>query len=142
MSPSGAAHVSAARAGRDRTVAELVQDATEQMRTLVRDEMRLAAIELKRKGGRLGIAAGVFGGAGAFVFYALGALIAGLTLLLALVLPAWAAALVMCGALLLVAGGLALVGRSEIERAVPPVPQQAAEGVKHDIDAVKEGMRR
>lgn len=130
------------QAGRDRTVAELVQDATDQIRTLVRDEMLLARAELTRKGKRFGVAAGSFGGAGVFAFLSLGALVAGLTLVLAFVVPVWVAVFVMCGVLAVVAGVLALVGRNEAGRAMPAMPDQAAEGIKRDIATVREGVRR
>jgi membrane protein len=126
----------------DRSVAELVEDATTQIRTLVRDELQLATIELKRKGKRLGVGAGAFGGAGLVAAYAGAALVAGVILLLATVWAAWVAALVVAGAGLLVAGALALAGRSQVKRAVPPIPQQAVEGVQRDIKAVKEGAHR
>jgi hypothetical protein len=44
--------------------------------------------------------------------------------------------------LLLVAGGLALIGRRQLGRALPPRPEEAIEGVKKDIDAVTGGDRR
>ncbi|HEX3589544.1 MAG TPA: phage holin family protein [Pseudonocardiaceae bacterium] len=56
------------QAGRERSVGELVHDATEQIRTLVQDEMRLARAELGQKGKRFGVAAGSFGDACVFAF--------------------------------------------------------------------------
>ena len=126
----------------DRSVAELVRDAIEQTRTLVRDEMRLAVIELRRKGKRFGASAGVVGGAGVLAFYGGAALLAGVVLLVATALPAWISALVVGGAVLLVAAVLTLIGKKQVEQAVPPVPQEAAEGVQRDIHAVREGVRR
>jgi membrane protein len=126
----------------DRSVADLVEDATAQIRTLVHDELQLATIDLKRKGKRLGVGAGAFGGAGLVAAYAGAALMAGVILLLATVWAAWVAALVVAGAGLLVAGVLALAGRSQVKRAVPPVPEEAIAGVKQDIEAVKEGVHR
>jgi len=127
---------------RDRSVAELVRDATEQVRTLVRDEMRLAAVELQRKGKRFGTGAGMVGGAGVLAFYGGAAVLAGVVLVVATVLPAWISAMVVGGAVLLVAAVLALVGKKQVEQAVPPLPQQAAEGVQRDIQTVREGARR
>ena len=46
-------------------VGELVSRASEQLTTLVRDEMRLAQTELAQKGRRSGLGLGLFGGAGA-----------------------------------------------------------------------------
>jgi membrane protein len=134
--------VTATVGARDRSVAELVRDATDQVRALVRDEMQLAAIELRRKGKRFGAGAGLVGGAGVLGFYGGAAILAGVVLLVATVLPAWIAAMVVGGAVLLVAAVLALVGKGQVEQAVPPVPQEAAEGVQRDIQAVREGVSR
>src|ERR1700743_1166100 len=109
----------------DRSLAQLVEDATTQIRTLVHDELQLATLELKTKGKRLGVGAGAFGGAGLIAAYARLALMAGINLLRATVWAAWVAAVVVAGAGLVVAGILALAGRSQLKRAVPPIPQQA-----------------
>ncbi|MFI6290393.1 phage holin family protein [Nonomuraea sp. NPDC050790] len=124
------------------STAELVGQLSEQVSRLVRDEMRLAALELKGKGRRAGFGAGLFGAAGMTAFFGAAALVAAVILLLALVLPAWAAAGVVAGALLALAGVLALAGRSQVRRATPPVPTQAIDSLKTDVDVVKERARR
>src|SRR5215217_7636618 len=58
-----------------RSVAQLVSDATNQISTLIRDEIRLAVTELPRKGKRLGVGAGFLGGGGLVALYGVGALI-------------------------------------------------------------------
>lgn len=42
------------------------------------------------------------------------------------------------GVYLLVAGGLALSGRSKVQAATPPIPEQTAESVKEDLESTKE----
>jgi uncharacterized membrane protein YqjE len=126
----------------ERSTGELVQRLSEQMSRLVREELRLAQLELAQKGKRAGIGAGLFGGGGLLAAYGVGALIAGLTLLLALVLPDWAAALIAGGALLAMAGVLALLGRGQVRGATPPLPRQTLDSVKADVDEVKERARR
>jgi Putative Actinobacterial Holin-X, holin superfamily III len=56
-------------------------------------------------------------------------------------LPPWAAALLVGGGLLSASGGLALLGRRELLRAFPLVPQDTAERVKADAQAIAEGAR-
>lgn len=121
---------------------ELVKQASEQISELVRQEMRLAAAELRGKGRRLGIGGGLFGGAGLVGFVALQALAATVIAALALALPVWAAALIVTGALAGVAAVLALAGRKQIDRATPPTPQQAIDGVKADVAEIKERSHR
>lgn len=126
----------------DRSVAELIRHASEQTSQLVRDELRLAQAELREKGKHAGKAAGMVGGAGFVALYGVGAVIAAAILLLAEVLQAWAAALIVGAVLLLVAAVLGLLGRKQVKQAVPPVPEQAVQGVKTDVETIKERARR
>jgi uncharacterized membrane protein YqjE len=122
----------------DASTAELVSRLGEQVSTLIRSELRLAQVELQEKGKRAGIGVGLFGGAGLVALFGAGALVACAILALALIMDAWLAALIVGVVLLAVAGILALVGRSQVQRAAPPLPTEAVEGIKHDIQTVKE----
>jgi membrane protein len=126
----------------ERSVAELIHDLSEQLSTLVRDEIRLARAELSEKGKRAGIGAGLFGGAGVVSLYGVGALIFAAGLGLAKVVDGWLAALIVAAALFLIAGILALTGRGQVKQAVPPVPEQAVHSVKTDVETVKERAHR
>ncbi|WP_410598163.1 phage holin family protein [Amycolatopsis sp. lyj-90] len=125
----------------DRSVGELLSDLSDEVKRLVRDEMRLAVVELQGKGKRMGLGAGLFGVAGLFALFGLATLIAAVVLALALVMPAWLAAVVTGAALLLIGGLSAIVGKKEIASATPPVPEEAIEGVRKDVDTVKQGVR-
>jgi len=126
----------------DASTAELVRLAAEQISRLVRDELALARAEMTVKARRFGTGAGLFGAAGAAALYGVGALIATLILLLALVLPAWAAALIVAGALFAIAGVMALVGRGELRRAAPATPEQTLDSVKADVQTVTDAVRK
>ena len=126
----------------DASTGQLITQLTEQVSRLVRDEARLAQAEVAQKAKRLGIGAGLFGGAGLFAFLGLAVLVATAVLALDLALPAWLAALVVAVVLLVIAGVLALVGKKDVEKAVPPVPTEAIAGVQADIAAVKQGLSR
>ncbi|SFQ31408.1 Putative Holin-X, holin superfamily III [Amycolatopsis arida] len=125
----------------DRSVAELVSDLSEQMSRLVRDEMRLATAELQRKGKRAGLGAGLAGAAGVTAFLGGATLVACVVLALALVMPAWLAALIVGVALLVVAGLMAAVARVQLKRATPPLPREAMDGVQRDVQVMKENVR-
>ncbi|MBO3742453.1 phage holin family protein [Actinoplanes flavus] len=125
----------------EQSTAELVQRASEQLSRLVRDELALAKAELAEKGKHAGIGAGLFGGAGVLAWYGLGALIATSVIALDLVLPLWLAALIVAVVLFAVAGVLALLGRKQMNRAVPPEPMAAIESVKADVDEVKNAVK-
>ena len=121
---------------------QLVSDLTDQITRLVRNEARLAQAEVTQKAKRLGVGAGLFGGAGLFAFFGLAALITTAILLLALVLPAWLAALVVAVVLFAIAGVLALVGKKDVQKGSPPLPTEAIASTKADIQTVKESARR
>ncbi|GIH61274.1 phage holin family protein [Microbispora siamensis] len=121
---------------------ELVRRLSEDVSRLIRDELRLARLEMTRKGKRAGMGAGLLGAAGLIAFYGGGALVATAILALALVLPAWASALIIGAALLALAGLIALVGKEQVSRAAPPTPDEAMRSLKADIDVMKESARR
>lgn len=119
------------------SVGELVEQATAQISELVRQEMRLAAQEMAAKGKRAGRGGGLIGAAGAVSYVGLMALSATAAAALSLALPVWAAILIVTGVLFLVAGVLGAMGRGQLARAVPPVPQEAMDSVKADVEEIK-----
>ncbi|HWC09569.1 MAG: hypothetical protein QOE75_2377 [Solirubrobacterales bacterium] len=121
----------------DASISELIQQLSEQSSRLARQEVELAKAEMTTKGKRLGIGAGAFGGAGLVALFGLGALTAAVILLLATAMTAWVAALIVAVVYLAVAGGLALVGKSKVEDATPPVPERAVASVKRDVEETK-----
>jgi uncharacterized membrane protein YqjE len=120
----------------------LVQRASEQVSRLVKDEIALAKAELAEKGKHAGIGAGLFGAGGVLALYGIGALIATLIIVFDLFLPLWLAALVIATSLFLIAGILALIGKKQVTKAVPPEPKAAIESVKADVDEVKQAVSR
>jgi Putative Actinobacterial Holin-X, holin superfamily III len=121
----------------EKPVAELVKQLSEQTSRLARQEVELAKAELAAKGKRAGIGLGMFGGAGVFGFYALGALTAAGILALATGVTAWLAALIVGAVLGAIAGILALQGKTKVQQATPPIPEQATESVKEDVQWAK-----
>jgi MFS family permease len=126
---------------RDTSTGELVGRLSQQMSTLVRDEIRLAQLDLTEKGKRVGVGAGALGGAGAIAYLAAATLIAAAVLGLAEAVPGWLSALIVGLVLLVVAGALALFGKKKVQSATPPVPTEAVEGLKQDVQTVKEHRR-
>jgi hypothetical protein len=123
---------------RDRPAAELLKQLSEQTATLVRQELDLAKAELTVKGKRAGVGAGMFGGAGLFGLYALGALTACVILLLSTAMTAWVAALIVTAVYGAVAGVLALVAKNKVQAGTPPVPEQTVDSVKEDVRFTKQ----
>ena len=137
--PNGSARRAAAP---EASAGELVKQLSEQVSRLIRDELKLAEYEMTSKARRIGRGAGMFGGSGLVALYGIGCLLAAAIIGLASVLPAWAAALIVGGALLLIAGLAALVGKSQVSKAVPPVPEQTVQSVQADVEEIKERAHR
>ena len=122
-----------------RSTAALVTALTQQSTELVRSELRLAQAEMTEKAKHAGVGAGLFGGAGIVALYGVGALLATVILALSLVLAPWLAALVVTVVLFAVAAVVALVGKKQVSRATPAVPQEAVDGIKRDVATLKGG---
>lgn len=126
----------------DASVAELVKQLSDQSTRLARQEVELAKAELAAKGKRAGVGAGMFGGAGAFAFYGLGAVTAAAILALATAMAPWLAALIVAAVFGAIAGVLALQGKHKVQQATPPVPEEAVESVKEDVQWAKSRAKR
>ena len=129
-------------AAREQSTGELVKQVTEQVSLLVRDELKLAQLEMTRKGKEAGKGAGMLGGAGLVALYGVACLIACAIIAISHSLQAWLAALIVGAALLAVAAVLAALGRSRMRRATPPMPAEAIDSVKADVAEVRERVHR
>ena len=115
---------------------------TEQVSVLIRNELKLAQLEMASKGKQTALGAGMFGASGIVAVYGVGCLLACVIIAISGVVAAWLAALIVGVALLAVAGGAALLGRQRLRRAAPPVPEQAVADVKADVEEVRERTHR
>jgi uncharacterized membrane protein YqjE len=121
----------------DRSVAELARQLSDQTVTLVRQELDLAKAEVTEKGKKAGLGAGMFSAAALVGIFALGALTACAILALATAVAGWLAALIVAAALGAVAGALALSGKRNVKRGIPPTPERTIESVKEDVQRTK-----
>jgi uncharacterized membrane protein YqjE len=126
---------------RDSSTAELLKRLSDETTTLVKQELDLAKAELQEKGKRAGVGAGMFGGAGLFGVAAFAALTACVIAALDLAMALWLAALIVAVVYAAVAGVLALRGKQKVKEATPPVPEQARESVKEDVEWAKTRAR-
>ena len=122
---------------RERPTGELLKELSDHTTTLVKQEIDLAKAELSEKGKKAGQGAGMFGGAGLFGVFAFAAVTTCIIVALDLAMPLWLAALIVTVVYAAIAGVLALQGRSKVQEAGPPVPEQATESVKEDVQWAK-----
>lgn len=123
----------------DPSTGELLIRLSEQTSRLVRDELKLAQVELKAAAKHAGVGAGLFSVAGILALFGLGVLIATGIIALALVLAWWLSALIVAVALFAIAGIAALIGKKQVEQVSPPT-ERTVETVKEDIGEIKEAV--
>jgi uncharacterized membrane protein YqjE len=126
---------------RDDSIGELVKELASETSTLVRQEIELAKAEMTARGKRAGKGAGMLGAAAFVGLLAAGALTACLVAALDRAMATWLAALVVTVVYAVIAGALAMTGRKQIREAAPPVPEQAIDSVKEDVQWAKTRTR-
>ena len=122
---------------REESMGALFKQLSDELSTLVRQELRLAQAEMTEKGKKAGLGLGMFGGAGVIAFLALEVLTACLVALLATAMDVWIAALIITVVYAAGAGVLALTGKKQVAEATPPVPEQTVETLKEDVQWAK-----
>lgn len=119
----------------------LIADIPGLIRELITAEIDSLKSEVVGKLKAAGIGAGFLVAAGAFALFAVLVLTAAGILALALVVPAWAAALIVGAVLLVLAAIAAAAGIGQLKHGVPPTPTQTMESVKKDVRVVR-GLRK
>jgi len=117
---------------RERSVTDILQDIIRDFQEIVRSEVRLAKREIgdevkKAKAATFLITLGALAALYAFLF-----LLVSLVDALALVIPHWAAALIVAAALAMIAGGTLRMGMKHFRR-VHPLPERTVEILKEDV---------
>jgi hypothetical protein len=122
---------------REQPMGELFKQLSDDLSTLVRQELELARAEMTDKGKKAGVGIGMFGGAGVLALFALGALTTCLIAALSTGMEVWIAALIVTAIYAAAASLLALTGKERVTEATPPVPEQTIETVKEDAQWAK-----
>jgi hypothetical protein len=105
--------------------------------TIVRLEIELAALELKKKMTALAVGIGLGVGAAIFGLFGLGFVFATIAAALATFLSTWLALLIVTLGLFVLAGLLGMLARGRIKKGTPPVPEQAIREAKLTTEALK-----
>jgi uncharacterized membrane protein YqjE len=121
----------------DVSLGTAAKNVAEHASSIVRLELELAQIELKKKATALGVGLGLLGGALLVLVYGVGFLFATIAAGLATFLPVWASLLIVTAFLFLVTGILAFIGIKKVQRGTPPVPKQAIDEAKLTTQALK-----
>ena len=124
--------------GTERTLGQLVADATSDISAIVRNEIALAKAEMTAEAKTAGKGAGMFAGAAFVGLLGLVFLFHSVAWGIAEWLPVWAGYLITTVLMFAIAGILALVGRSNMNR-VNPKPERTIKNAQDTIDAIKPG---
>lgn len=122
---------------RARSLGALVSDLPRLVVELLKAELNHLKAEFAEKAKYAGVGIGLFAFAAFLLFFAFGTLVAAAILGIAVALPAWAAALIVFGALVVIAVVLALVGVRSFKKMDGVAPSQTIASIKQDTDALK-----
>jgi protein-S-isoprenylcysteine O-methyltransferase Ste14 len=125
----------------DGGVGAAVKEVAEHASSVVRLELELAALELKRKVVSLGLGIAFGLGAALMLLFMVGFAFAAAAAALAIVVPTWAALLIVTGILFFTTGLLGLLAVNRIKKGSPPVPEQAIREAKLTTEALKSNGR-
>ena len=123
-------------AGTERTIGQLVADATHDLQGIVRGEIALAKAEVTNGAKVVGKGAGLLAGAAFLGLMGLVFVLHGLAWVVAEWLPVWAGYLIVAGVVLLLAAVLGLLGKKALETA-KPAPKRAIDQGKQTIETLK-----
>ncbi|MGO4533952.1 phage holin family protein [Leifsonia sp. 2MCAF36] len=126
-----------APSARTKSLAQLVSDLPQLIVRLLKAELNHLKAEFAEKAKYAGVGMGLLAAAALLLFYALGVLIAAAILGIAVALPAWAAALIVFGGLVVIAVVLALIGMRSFKKMDGVAPSQTIDSIKEDADALK-----
>jgi uncharacterized membrane protein YqjE len=118
-----------------------VKEVSERISAIVRLELELAALEVKRKVVSLGVGIGLAICAAVFLVFMLGFAFATIAAGLATAVSTWLALLITTGILLVLAAILGVIGVAKISQGSPPLPEQAIHEAKLTAEALKSDGR-
>ena len=124
----------------ERSTGEIMQDVVRDLGEVVRGEVRLAKAEVAETARNAGKAGGFMGGAAVCGLMGLAALVLAGIAGLALVMPLWAAALIMGVLLVCIAGAMYAGGRAKLKE-VHAVPEKTVQTIKDDVEWAKHRTR-
>jgi Putative Actinobacterial Holin-X, holin superfamily III len=125
----------------ERTLGQLVADATNDISSIMRSEIALAKAEMSADAKKAGLGAGMFAAAGIFAFLALILLLISAAYgLVAAGLAPWLAFLIVAGVLLVVGVILVLVGKGSVGQ-LQGKPERAIKSAQDTIAAIRPSSR-
>jgi len=119
-----------------RSIGEIISDVTQDLTTLIRQEIDLAKTELKDEGTKAAKGAGMLGGAGLAGYFAVLFLSTTLMFVLDEFLELWLAALIVTVLWAVATAVLAVIGKKRLQASRPQLPQ-TQQTLKEDVQWAK-----
>ena len=122
--------------GSPRPTGTIIQDVIQHVEEIVRSEIRLAKVELKQEATKAAKGAALLGAGAVFGLFALACILGTCVAALTIVIPVWAALLVITFLCLVVAGAALAAGIGRLKR-VRPVPVRTVQTLRDDVSWLK-----
>jgi uncharacterized membrane protein YqjE len=121
----------------ERSFSDVMQDILRTVQEIVRSEVRLAKTEMQEEAGKAKSSAVLLGGGALTAIYAILFLLLTIVYGLALVMPNWAAALIVAAALAVIATIMLTAGRTRFKQ-IHPIPERTVETIKENVEWAKQ----
>ena len=121
----------------DRSLSEVLQDIIRDVQEIVRSEVRLAKAEIKEEAAKVKSSTILLGAGALSAFYAVLFLLFMTVYALSLVMPNWAAALIV-GAVLSIVAAVTLTAGVKRFKQIHPTPERTVETIKENVEWVKQ----
>jgi hypothetical protein len=141
MDEGGVAEVLPSESLDNRSFREMLGGLADDATALVHQHVDLARAEAEQKMRAVVGALAMWVTAAIATLLALGAFTTAVIFVLARVLPEWAAALIVGGGLIALAAALGLVGKHQLGKAAPLVPEETLETLKEDLAWAKSQLK-
>jgi uncharacterized membrane protein len=124
----------------NRSSGEIIQDLLENVQEILRSEVRLAKAEITQEAKKAARSVAISAGGAILAIFALGLVLWAAVYALSLVLPMWAAALIIGVLVGIIAGAMIAAGRTRMKQ-VNPKPETTIRSVKENVEWVKNQTR-
>jgi uncharacterized membrane protein YqjE len=121
----------------DRSLSDVLQDIIRNVQEIVRSEVRLAKTEIREEAVKAKSSMLLLGVGGVTALFAMLFLLVTIVYALALVMPSWAAALIVGTVLAVVASVVLMAGMKRFKQ-IHPTPERTVETIKENVEWVKQ----
>jgi uncharacterized membrane protein YqjE len=124
----------------ERSFSDVLQDIVRNVQEIVRSEVRLAKTEIREEAVKAKSSVAMLGAGAVAAIFAVLFLLLTIVYALALVVPSWAAALIVGAGLAIAAGVMLMTGIKQFKQ-IHPRPERTVESIKENIEWAKQNTK-